>query len=81
MKIYIAKWPNGTISIVKASSKTDLFWKLDREGDPGSAEVFILPAEKNGAMHISTHLIKINKKQVIQFSNNSEYPPRKTAWP
>lgn len=81
MKTYIAKWPNGTISIVKANSKKDLFWKLDLEDDPESAEVFILPTGKDGAMHISTDLIKINKKYVITFDSWTERDTRKIAWP
>ena len=53
MKAYIAKWPNGTISILKANSIYDLFWRLDEEGDPCSAKVYLL----NSDFHIQTTVV------------------------
>lgn len=34
MKLYYAEWPNGEVTIVHANNSLDLFWILDREGDP-----------------------------------------------
>ena len=53
MKVYLCKWPNGTISILTANSKRELFLLLDYEGDPEQANVYKLP---NG-FHISTEVI------------------------
>ncbi len=39
MKIYIAKWPDNSISILSAKNQRDLFFKLDCEGDPAYAEI------------------------------------------
>jgi hypothetical protein len=36
-KLYIAEWPNGTVTIVSARSMLDLFWNLDVVGDPYGA--------------------------------------------
>ena len=43
MRTYLATWPNGTFSIVEAPDIKCLFWTLDEEGDPYSAEVSKLP--------------------------------------
>ena len=53
MKTYIAKWPNGTISIVQAKNMTELFWELDNEGDPTMTQVF----QVNKPFHITTKII------------------------
>lgn len=54
MKLYIAKWPNGTATILTASSKKDLYSKLDEEGDPACADIqqvnFL-----NGDIHITAN--------------------------
>jgi hypothetical protein len=60
MKLYIAKWPNGTFTILSASSKKDLFFKLDEEGDPSEAEIqhvnFL-----NDEIRITTNFVKDRK--------------------
>ena len=53
MKTYLAKWPNGTISILQAKSMIDLFWDLDCEGDPTKAQLF----ELKKRFHIATCII------------------------
>ena len=40
MKLYYAEWPNGEVTIVHARNSLDLFWILDREGDPYQAKVW-----------------------------------------
>jgi hypothetical protein len=63
MKLYIAKWPNGTISILNASSKKDLFFKLDEEGDPNEAEITCLNFEDS--IHIITEFKK-NENGIVE---------------
>jgi hypothetical protein len=53
MKVYLCKWPDGTISILTANSKRELFLLLDYEGDPEKANVYKLPSR----FHISTEVI------------------------
>jgi len=53
MKVYLCKWPNGTISILTANSKRELYLLLDYEGDPEQANVYKLPAR----FHITTEII------------------------
>jgi hypothetical protein len=53
MKTYIAKWPNGTISILQAKNMMELFWELDNEGDPTMTQVF----KVNKPFHITTNII------------------------
>jgi len=57
MKIYIAKWPNGTVTILSAKNKRDLFFKLDEEGDPSEAEIEHVTF-LNGEVHITTNFLK-----------------------
>ena len=45
MRTYLASWPNGTITVLTASSELELYDTLDEEGDPDQAEVFILPTK------------------------------------
>lgn len=45
MKNYIAFWPDKSFTILSASSRKELFWKLDEEGDPCCAVVYKLPAD------------------------------------
>jgi hypothetical protein len=60
MKLYIAKWPNGTFTILSASSKKDLFFKLDEEGDPSEAEIQHINF-LNDEIHITTNFVTERK--------------------
>ena len=59
MKTYLAKWPDGTISVLQAKTLVDLFWDLDAEADPAEAKVFELPKR----FHIATCIVN-NEIQV-----------------
>jgi uncharacterized alpha/beta hydrolase family protein len=72
MKTYIAQWENGTISVLTAKNKTDLFWKLDSEGDPISAKIFVVPTDEEGNIHITTNIIKKKNEPVIYFGSYCE---------
>jgi hypothetical protein len=69
MKTYIAQWENGTISILTAEDKTELFWKLDSEGDPIGAKIFVVPTDEEGNFHITTDIIKKKDEPVIYFGS------------
>lgn len=43
MKNYLAKWPDGTVTILTAKNVIHLFDLLDLETDPFAAEVYQLP--------------------------------------
>lgn len=57
MQTYIAKWPDGSISILTAEDKTDLFDKLDIEGDPFCCELYEIKSE-NEDFHFSLEIVK-----------------------
>lgn len=40
MKLYYAEWPDGTVTIVHAKDSLELFWILDREGNPYRAKIW-----------------------------------------
>lgn len=65
MKTYIAKWPDGTISILKAHSVYDLFWRLDEEANPCLAKVYLL----NNDFHIQTTIV--NNSIVVDCDDHS----------
>ena len=67
MKTYIAKWENGTISIVTAHSKNELLLKLDSEGDVRGAKLFEVPPSEDGGFHIATSLEKNDDDVAINF--------------
>ena len=38
-KLFVAVWPDKTFTIVNASSKSELFWRLDEEADPSLTKI------------------------------------------
>lgn len=81
MKTYIAQWPNGTITIVEAIDKTELFWKLDYEADPTLAKLFEIPYSDNG-LHITTNLTTNKKGETkIEFHSGDGEPIKRAKWP
>jgi hypothetical protein len=74
MNIYIAKWPDGTISILSANNKDDLILRLDSEASPSYAKLYKVPMTE-GNLHITTHLKNVNGEKEIQFSSG-EYGER-----
>ncbi|MFZ9613676.1 MAG: hypothetical protein ACO29Q_10375, partial [Crocinitomicaceae bacterium] len=57
MNIYAAKWPDGSISIVAAENKIDLFDKLDREGDPFCCELLEVKSP-TGEFQLTFNVVK-----------------------
>ena len=68
MKTYIAKWPNGTISILSAKNEDDLLLRLDSEASPSQAKIFRVPTP-NGNLHITTNLIEEEGECAIAFGS------------
>jgi len=68
MKTYLAKWPNGTISILQATNMIDLFWDLDAEANPLEAKIFELPKR----FHLATCIVN-NEIQVDEMYCEDEY--------
>lgn len=59
MNTYLAKWPNGTISILTANNTLDAFWKLDVEGDPTDERLKVYRLPKN--FYLTTEILKGGK--------------------
>jgi hypothetical protein len=76
MITWIAKWPDGTISIVSANNKTEAFWILDREGSPTEAEVYQVTSK---SFHIMANAKQKewHKGPEINFSFGKETSKRK----
>lgn len=80
MKNYIAFWPDKSFTILSASSRKELFWKLDEEGDPCGAVIYKLPRDfhimsqaENGMIHPITPDDTDEKwDRVVSFSNLNE---------
>lgn len=79
-KLYIAEWPDGTITILSAKNKKELFWKLDEESDPYSTKITEVNFDED--IHIRTHSESDiewyvdsydTKKKVIQTKKKSAF--------
>lgn len=57
MNIFVAKWPNGTISIATANNIKQLFNVLDTEGAPEEASIYKLKPDEYGQFHLTTDII------------------------
>jgi hypothetical protein len=60
-KLYIVDWPDGTISILSAESKKDLFWSIDSEADPYAPKITEVTTKYD--IHIATYLHTNKKNQ------------------
>ena len=82
MKTYIAQWEDGSISIVSAEDKTDLFWKLDSEADPTGAKITLVSDDDNEGIHVSTYLQTNKKGETSIKIHAGEYSERfrKVPW-
>jgi len=70
VKYYRIKWPDGEIEVVMAEDETDLFWILDRKGNPFSAVIEeIEPPEKIRISEESWEKVKeeiLHKPKIIK---------------
>jgi hypothetical protein len=70
MKLYIANWPDGSISILNARDKTQLSLRLDIEGNPELAKISELNF-LDDQIHLTTSVAKDSIKWDIcpEYSN------------
>ena len=70
MKLYVATWPNGTISILTAQNKKDLFFKLDSEGNPEYVKVkqYTFPTEDD--IYLTTNFKEDENRNVVLTKGN-----------
>jgi len=64
MQTYIAKWPDGSVSILNATDKTHLYMKLDAEGDPYCCELYEIKS-KSEDFHFSFETSKQGEEVFI----------------
>lgn len=57
MKLYVAKWPDGSISILNAQDKNQLALRLDIEANPDHAKITELNFT-DGQIHLITSVVK-----------------------
>ena len=55
--IYVVTWADGTISILNAANKLELFHKIDREGSPVLVGVKIQKVKMNEDFHLTTSVL------------------------
>ena len=72
-RTYLAKWENGTISILTASNNLELFDKLDVEGDPNGLLIYRLPED----FHLGTDIEKKDEKTFISCDQQFEHDETK----
>jgi hypothetical protein len=82
MKTYLVKWPNGDFTVLTAKNEYDLFWKVDREGDPTDSETkvyelsesFQIAFEKNvKGKFVSNFLDYPERKKKVTFQSAEYY--------
>lgn len=77
MNIFIAKWPNGTISIVSADTNRHLYDILDTEGSPEDASIYKVMSDEDGHFHLTTDIVKNKIKVNINIDSNCKLKLRK----
>ena len=80
MNIFIAKWPNGTVSIVSADTNRHLYDILDSEGNPEEATIYELEPDDDGHFHLTTDVVKNKIKVGIDFESNCKLKLRKNIF-
>jgi len=80
MNIFVAKWPNGTISIVSADTNRHLYDILDTEGNPEEASIYELEPDNDGHFHLTTDIVKNKIKVGIDFESNCKLKLRKNIF-
>ena len=80
MNIFIAKWPNGTVSIVSADTNRHLYDILDTEGNPEEATIYELKPDNDGHFHLTTDIVKNKIKVGIDFESNCKLKLRKNIF-
>ena len=77
MRTFLAKWPNGTISILTAKTSEDLYDRLDQLANPEDSEIFLLPRNFSLDLESSNNEVLFD----IACEEDIHTPPRKWAFP
>ena len=80
MNIFIAKWPNGTVSIVSADTNRHLYDILDSEGNPEEATIYELEPDDDGHFHLTTDIVKNKIKVNTYFETDGKLKLRKNIF-
>jgi hypothetical protein len=70
MNTYLAKWPDGSVSLVDAETEVDLYRCLDTEGDPECA--IIQKVDGPGYLHLTFNIAKQGDEQFIDADLSTE---------
>ncbi len=70
MNTYLVKWPDGSVSVVQAYDETDLYVRLDTEGNPKCA--FIKKIVGDGPFHLTFNIAKQGDEQFIDADLSTE---------
>ena len=62
-QLYLAKWPNGSISLIEAANELELFRELDTQCDPYSAS--ICKINKSERLHLEFEIKKQRDESFI----------------
>ena len=63
MNTYLVKWPDGSVSVVQAYDETDLYVRLDTEGDPKCAVIKKIVGD--GLFHLTFNIATQGEEQFI----------------
>jgi hypothetical protein len=63
--LYIARWPDGTISFFTASAEDEIFFILDRESIPDEVELYRVDCPDIKDLHIGTAIFNNGSHPVI----------------
>ena len=73
-QLYLAKWPNGSVSLIEAENETELFSELDSQCDPLSATIFKI--KKSERLHLEFEMDKQGDESFIdvQVAEDTDKP-------
>jgi len=84
-KLFLAKWPDGSYSVLDAEDKVELYSKLDREGDPHCAIIFEIIFDEEDGFHLKFEVGKQHDEIFVNAEVEQEYAEpaklKKTKFP
>lgn len=80
MNIFLAKWPNGTITFANAANIRELFNVLETEGAPEEASIYKVEPDENGRFHLSTDIVNNKIKVEINLDHDCKLKLRKNLF-
>jgi len=84
-KLFLAKWPDGSCSVLDAKDKAELYDKLDRESDPDFATLFEIKFHEEYGFHLKFEVGKQRDEIFVDTEVEQEYAEpaklKKTKFP